>query len=80
MRTFPLAIKNQTLILGIARDITERKRAEGKIREQAALLDRAQDAILVTDLNDAIVYLEQERGTALRGGRWARRFAGKPRN
>src|SRR5664279_3775465 len=33
-------------------DISERKRAEEKIREQANLLDIAQDAIIVRDLND----------------------------
>jgi PAS domain S-box-containing protein len=33
-----------------SRDVTERKQAEEQIREQAALLDKAQDAILVYDL------------------------------
>src|SRR5207248_9201369 len=33
--------------VAIRNDITERKRAEEQIREQAALLDKAQDAILV---------------------------------
>jgi PAS domain S-box-containing protein len=37
-------------------DVTERKRAEEKIREQANLLDIAQDAIVVRDLDDNIVY------------------------
>lgn len=32
-RTFPMKIKNQTLVLGSARDITERKRAEKALRE-----------------------------------------------
>jgi len=31
--------------------VTERKRAEEQIRKQAELLDQAQDAILVRDLN-----------------------------
>ncbi len=35
---------------------TERRRAEEKIREQAALLDRARDAICVTDLEQRIFY------------------------
>jgi PAS domain S-box-containing protein len=43
-------------VMSIARDITARKRAEEQIREQAALLDKAQDAILVCDLNDYIIY------------------------
>ncbi len=43
-------------VMAIARDITARKRAEEQIREQAALLDKAQDAILVCDLNDYVIY------------------------
>jgi PAS domain S-box-containing protein len=37
-------------------DITERKRVEQQIAEQAALLDNARDAILVRDLEGKIVY------------------------
>lgn len=40
----------------IARDISERKRAEERLREQAALLDQAPDAIMVCDLQQQIVY------------------------
>lgn len=39
-----------------ASDTTERKRSEEQIREQAALLDKAQDAILVRDLEHRIVF------------------------
>src|SRR4026208_2249300 len=42
--------------VAIRSDITERKRAEQQIREQAALLDQAQDAILVRDLDQKIVF------------------------
>src|SRR5215213_9353982 len=42
--------------IAIRYDITERKRAEERIREQAALLDKAQDAILVRDLDDSILF------------------------
>jgi len=42
--------------VAIRNDITERKRAEGQIREQAALLDQAQDAILVRDLDQNILF------------------------
>lgn len=41
------------------RDITERKQAETRIREQAALLEKAQDAILVCDLESTILYWSQ---------------------
>ena len=42
--------------IAIRSDITERKRAEQQIHEQAELLDQAQDAILVRDLDQNILY------------------------
>ncbi|HEY8187603.1 MAG TPA: PAS domain S-box protein [Pyrinomonadaceae bacterium] len=42
--------------VAIRNDITERKRGEERIREQAALLDQAQDAILVRDLEHNILF------------------------
>jgi len=42
--------------VAIRSDITERKRAEEQIKEQAALLDQAQDAILVRDLDHNILF------------------------
>jgi len=42
--------------VAIRSDITERKRAEQQITEQAALLDQAQDAILVRDLDQNILF------------------------
>lgn len=42
--------------IAIRSDITERKRAEEQIREQAALLDQAQDAIMVRDLDQKILF------------------------
>jgi PAS domain S-box-containing protein len=43
-------------MIGGMRDITERKESENKLREQATLLDKAQDAILVRDLDHRILY------------------------
>lgn len=43
-------------IVAVTRDITERKQAEERIREQAALLDEARDAISATDLKGRIIY------------------------
>ena len=42
--------------VAIRHDITQRKSAEERIRQQAELLDQAQDAILVRDLEDKIIY------------------------
>jgi two-component system cell cycle sensor histidine kinase/response regulator CckA len=42
--------------IAIRFDITERKLAEERIRQQASLLDNAQDAILVCDLKYQILY------------------------
>jgi PAS domain S-box-containing protein len=42
--------------VAIRYDITERKRAEERIREQAALLDKAQDAIIVRGLDNRMLY------------------------
>src|SRR5688572_22768438 len=42
--------------VAIRSDITERKRAEQRILEQAALLDQAQDAILVRDLDQKVLF------------------------
>jgi len=38
------------------RDITRRRQSEDKLREQAALLDEATDAIMVRDLEDRILF------------------------
>lgn len=43
-------------ILVVSRDVTARKAAEEQIREQASLLDKARDAICVTDLTERITY------------------------
>jgi PAS domain S-box-containing protein len=57
-RSFPIRNEQGDIYrhAGIAEDITERKQAEQKIREQAALLDVATDAILVGDLDNRILF------------------------
>ncbi len=52
----PFVQGGEAHLLLLFNDIFGRKQAEEHIREQAALLDKAQDAILVLDLNDRIVY------------------------
>ncbi len=48
--------EDRMFFTGIVRDITGRKKADEKIREQAALLDKAQDAIAVRDLEHSLIY------------------------
>ena len=43
-------------LMAISRDITERRRAEEQILEQAELLDKATDAIVVCDLHGKILF------------------------
>lgn len=43
-------------LVGVIADETERRRAVEKIAEQAALIDEAQDAIILTSLDDRIQY------------------------
>ncbi|MDR3455840.1 MAG: PAS domain S-box protein [Verrucomicrobiae bacterium] len=43
-------------MVGVKIDMSERRQAEEKIREQAALLDKAQDAIIVCKLDREIVF------------------------
>ncbi len=46
-------------VIGTTRDITDRKQAEQKILEQAALLDIATDAIFVRDFQSQILFWNQ---------------------
>lgn len=45
-----------TQVLIVARDVTERQAANERIRHQADLLNRAQDAILMRDMENKITY------------------------
>ena len=57
---FPIVMPGEESMLGgIAVDITERKRTEEKLREQATLLDKARDAIIVRSLDHEILYWNQ---------------------
>ncbi|HBJ85741.1 MAG TPA: hybrid sensor histidine kinase/response regulator, partial [Verrucomicrobiales bacterium] len=57
-RAFPVkdASGETYRVVGVARDVSERKHTEDRLREQASLLDKARDAILVRDLDHGITY------------------------
>ncbi len=52
----PFTYKGKRAMQVIVHDVTERKKTEEKIREQAALLDHAQEAIAVRDLEHNFIY------------------------
>ncbi|MES2692733.1 MAG: PAS domain S-box protein [Verrucomicrobiota bacterium] len=43
-------------VLVVSRDVTERRAAELRLREQASLLDKARDAIVASDLEHRVTY------------------------
>ncbi len=43
-------------VLLVSRDVTARREADARLREQASLLDRARDAIVATDVDHRIAY------------------------
>ncbi len=56
MRVTEMEWEDSPAFLATLRDITERKAVEDRLREQAALLDKSSDAIIVTDLKGRIAY------------------------
>ncbi len=65
-------------VFAAARDITERKQAEARIREQAELLDKAHDAITVRDLKNYMTYWN--KGAERMYGWKAKELIGKKAN
>lgn len=52
----PIQFAGRPARLVLANDVTEQRRSEAKLREQAALLDNAHDAIIVRDPTHQITY------------------------
>jgi len=55
----PISGGSQPIFTGFIRDISEHKLAQARLLEQATLLDKAHDAILVKDLDDRVLYWNQ---------------------
>ncbi|HEY9808637.1 MAG TPA: PAS domain S-box protein [Halomicronema sp.] len=54
-----MRVPDQHLFIAICRDITEQRKADETLRNQAQLLDLANDSILVCDFNDIVNYWNQ---------------------
>ncbi|HLG22005.1 MAG TPA: PAS domain S-box protein, partial [Candidatus Manganitrophaceae bacterium] len=52
----PVQNEEETIFYAFIRDIAERKRAEGKIKFQANLLEVVGQAVIATDLNGSIIF------------------------
>ena len=50
-------VDGDTLVVGISRDITERKKAEEELRLHSLVLEQIQDLVTVTDLEGRITYV-----------------------
>jgi two-component system cell cycle sensor histidine kinase/response regulator CckA len=51
--------EDESVVSMVIRDVTERKRLEARVKEQAQWLDRASEAIFATDLDHRITYWNQ---------------------
>lgn len=77
-RAFPVrdATGEVLRIVGVAQDITDTKLTHDRLREQASLLDKAQDAILVRDLQNRVIYWNE--GASRLYGWTAKEAVGRP--
>jgi len=63
IRTFPVKIKNKAVVLGIARDITERKKAEEAIQRESVklktMISGMEEGVVFADSQDKIVEVNE---------------------
>ena len=72
IRTYPASIKGKTVVLGIARDVTERKNATEKLEENFQKLLRSRNSIIqamaaIVDMRDPYTAGHQKRVAYLAG-------------
>ncbi len=64
IKTFPIKIKGKAVVLGIARDISRRKKAEEKLKLERAYIDQlfesSQEAIVMADKNGQVMRSNDE--------------------
>ncbi len=60
-RLIPMTGRDGTVrsLLGISRDVTDRKRDEGRLRFQALVLDQVEDAVTALDTGQRITYMNR---------------------
>ena len=64
-------------MVGVWTDITERKRTEERLREQADIIERAQDAVIVRDFTSDLITVWNSGAERLYGWSAMKRSAGR---